>query len=387
MSLTDATYWLEKGNAADPVGHEGRVVLMVASSDNKWIATAAEDGTIIVWDTESGTIVQEWLPYQGCNVRDLAFSPDSPRLASVSADGRGSDDRLLVVWHIGADGVRKAATPAGHTRTVTECAWSPDGTLLASASKGGMICVWDALTFEQRGVANEFDAVSGVPASRRPSLQFSPDSRYITWAAQCRIFGTYVWRPLTSERPRWLTSLGSTDGSRKFPIDTLSFDPEGRRIAIVTWDPWAVQIWPWDSVRNMPLVLLAGHTEPVADVSFSPDGRSILSASLDGLVKLWDAESGVETAPLLVYERYTTSPAPVVKACYSPNGKHIATIAMGLSTVQLWRTDNASCAVEFIEHNGAEVSQVVFSPNGRFLASGDVNGLVVIRRFPDSLRY
>ncbi len=74
---------------------------------------------------------------------------------------------------------------------------------------------------------------------------------------------------------------------------------------------------------------------------------------------------------LYVHEKYSMTPAPVAKACFSPDGKFVATIAAASSTVQLWRIDSASCIAEFIGHRGADVSQVMFSPNGEFLVSGE----------------
>ncbi|PIL30097.1 hypothetical protein GSI_07760 [Ganoderma sinense ZZ0214-1] len=340
---------------------------MAASYDSKWIATASEDGTIIVWDAERGTIVQEWLAHGGYDGKNLRL---------VSAGGEGSD--ALAIWDIDP---------------VALCAWSSDGALIASASMEGMVVVWDALTFQQRNMVDDRHPLPLTFTTQH--LRFSQDSRYLAWISHSNLdgWGCRVWQPRRGNEPRWLPS-GPSDSMawNVEPISAFSFDSEGRRIAtahadgsLFTRGQCAVRIW--DPATGAMLAVLAGHSQSVTDVSFSPDGRSILSASEDGSAKIWDVESGLETASLLVHERYSTSPAQVVKACFSPDGKRIATIARSSSTVQLWRTDNAECTVEFIEHAGADVLQVMFSPDGEFLVSGDINGVVVIRRLPESLRY
>ena len=55
-------------------------------------------------------------------------------------------------------------------------------------------------------------------------------------------------------------------------------------------------------VRN-PDCLVAGHSAPVVSVDFSPDGKQFASGSSDKLVKIWDAETGVEVSSLVGLRR------------------------------------------------------------------------------------
>ncbi len=68
-------------------------------------------------------------------------------------------------------------------------------------------------------------------------------------------------------------------------VRAVAFDPEGRRIASASEDN-AVRIW--DAAAGKEIGVLRGHAAFVTDVAFSPDGRRIASASEDGTVKLWD---------------------------------------------------------------------------------------------------
>jgi len=90
-------------------------------------------------------------------------------------------------------------------------------------------------------------------------------------------------------RPLW--------GRRCFPygaqrfLNILTFSPDGRRIVSGSIDK-TVKVWDADSGAER--ATLKGHTDWVTSVSFSPDGRRIVSGSHDNTVKVWDAESGQE---------------------------------------------------------------------------------------------
>jgi uncharacterized membrane protein affecting hemolysin expression len=80
---------------------------------------------------------------------------------------------------------------------------------------------------------------------------------------------------------------------------------------------------------------LTGHTGPVIDVVFSPDGQLLASASDDGTVRLWDVESGKQRGEPL------TGHTDVVEAvAFSPDGKLLAS-ASDDKTVRLWDVDKA----------------------------------------------
>ena len=365
---------------ADPLAHESSVKCLIASHDNKWIVSASSDGTIIIWDTERGAIAHEWLAHHG-PILGLSLSPDGRRLVSVGGVGHGA----LVVWDI-SDPIRRAASLEGHTQTLTACAWSQDGTLIASACEDGTVRVWDAQTFRDRDVLEPEEA--GIPADPQ-SLRFSADGRYLAWISKSRpgALGSDVcslWRPFTGRQPKRLGR--SSDPSHADVFNALSFDPEGTRVATARASAYGrveedvVQIW--DVVTGAELATLAGHTKDVTDVSFSPDGRQVVSASADGTAKVWDAGCGEQIASFNV-ERW----AELRRACFSPDGKHVATAALhGDVKVRLWRVEDGACIGAFAEH-GWSVEHIAFTPDGEFLTSGDAEGRVYIRRVSNILQY
>src|SRR5689334_14672544 len=72
------------------------------------------------------------------------------------------------------------------------------------------------------------------------------------------------------------------------------------------------------SVPAQPLTTFKGHTEYVASVCFSPDGRRIASGSRDETVRVWDAATGKE---ILTLRGHTDG---VTSVCFSFDGKRLA---------------------------------------------------------------
>ena len=110
-------------------------------------------------------------------------------------------------------------------------------------------------------------------------------------------------------------------------------------------------------------------------VSFSPDGRILLSVADDMSMWIWDC--GTWSGKQMCGFRDSESRVRHRLQCVRPDGKYVAALS-DTRLVRLWRTSDGECVATFDEHDTI-VSCIKFSPNGQFLVSGDINGLVHIR--------
>ncbi len=113
---------------------------------------------------------------------------------------------------------------------------------------------------------------------------------------------------------------------------------------------------------------LKGHTGWVGGVAFSPDGKTIATASADHTVKFWDAATGKLQTTLDAHSDI------VAAVTYSKNGTHIATASFD-GTAKVWTNANRELVHTFKGARGALLT-VSFNPNGRALAAGGIDGNV-----------
>jgi len=130
------------------------------------------------------------------------------------------------------------------------------------------------------------------------------------------------------------------------------------------------EVLVWDAASGDLLHRFGGFPEEVIQLAFSPDGRRLVSASVDGTLRQWDLATGHRT-PWTFHVRHGDR---VFAMAYSPDGKRIATGSRD-RTLRLWDAESGASLRVLIGHK-SEISSVAFSPDGSRLASADVDGEV-----------
>ena len=135
------------------------------------------------------------------------------------------------------------------------------------------------------------------------------------------------------------------------------FSPDGKTLATASKDK-TVRIW--DSQTRTTRLILEGHGDEVNWVSFSPDGRMIATASDDQRVKLWHAATGRAQSTLTGHRE------EVVAAIFTPDGQRLISCDRK-GTVILWDVALArECS--FFEVKNGRIQCLAISPDGATLA-------------------
>ena len=140
----------------------------------------------------------------------------------------------------------------------------------------------------------------------------------------------------------------------------VDFSPDGKTIASASGDT-TIKIWQRDGKL---LHTLSDHKDSVLDVAFSPDGKTIASGSEDETVRLWDTQ-GVLLKTSIGHRN------TINRVIYSPQGDIFASASED-KTVRLWDRHGELVNVLFGHQSG--VLEVAFSKDGRLIATGDRTG-------------
>jgi WD40 repeat protein len=308
------------------------------SPDERLLATGSWDGTVKLWDVESGALL--WSGWQTDIVENLAFAPDGQMLASCG------DDATIRLWDVksGAN-VQTIEAPC----IVYAVAWNPDGTQLASSYSDGRIQVWELQTTQATQPATCVQTLSGH-SNWVQGLAWNPDGSRLassSWDRTVRVWDVASGRCLHRLE-------GHTER-----VHYVAWSPDGRTVASAGLDN---TIWLWDTELGSYRAALQGHTGPVySSIAFTPDSRLLLSGSEDRTLRVWDVESG---QCVRIIQGYAVA---LYDVAWSSDGQRLASVGTD-RLVTLWDVVAETLPRALRGHRWT-VSGVGWSPDGRLLVS------------------
>lgn len=286
--------------------------------DGTRIVGGSSDGAVIVWRASVGSVFRTMRGHT-LDVIDTVYSPGGEQVASVSADG------TIRVWDVASGDT--VAEPQGATDLASALAYSPDGALLVSVGEDQVINVWDTDTYEPAYAP----LTTSVPLI---AVTFSPDGSLIA-AAGGRGSGAggfvFLFDAATGEQvlsqalhentvfdvefspdgeTLYSSALDGTLGSIDIETGAGSVDalyPDLGMTAIAVDSDGDLYYAVGDGTIRYGDTVITAHEDIIWDLDLSPDGTTLASAGRDGLIRVWDVESG-EMLNELIAEGGATSP-------------------------------------------------------------------------------
>jgi WD40 repeat protein/tRNA A-37 threonylcarbamoyl transferase component Bud32 len=246
------------------VGHKSFVNGVALSRDGSLVASAGSDGIANVWETATGERQHELKGHRG-QVMAVAFSPNGELLATA---GQGPMDRWgsktpadsgeVKLWDLSTG--KETVSLRGHDTGVFTVAFSPDGTLLASAGRDRSIKLWGVRSGELlRALFGHEDDIHG--------LAFSPDGNHLASGSSDRT--VRLWNPADGRQKK--VFLGHVQ-----PVMAVAFNADNHTIASCASafrQPGEIKFW--DTQQGLDVIECEQRSDKIRTLQIAPNGRFV----------------------------------------------------------------------------------------------------------------
>jgi WD40 repeat protein/transcriptional regulator with XRE-family HTH domain len=347
---------------------DGPVLFIDYNPDGTRLASAGTDGTAKVWDVGTGEILLTLSGHSDVII-DVAFSPNGKYLAT------SSQDKTARLWDL--ESGKELLTLTGYKGFVNYVDFSPDGDLLAAGGGDGTVKLWDVTQL----LREDLDASTDTTGWELVTLQggggshngssFSPDGKLLATGTESGLVRVWdVAASLAAASGQELLTLRGHAG----PVTITDFSPDGTRLASASYDGTAKV---WDVASGQELFTLAGHTSAILNLGFSPDGTRLATPSWDGTAKVWNLSYEWELMGLAAHASGVDGATAIA---FNPDGTRLATSGDD-GKVKIWELEMSAKSASARElstvvNHTAEIWDVALSPDWTRLATASDDGTI-----------
>lgn len=376
---------LESGGFTDVEYHNGGIRALKFSSDGRYMLTASEDSSAVIFEAATGKRVIALNGHED-KVLYACFSRDDEHVLTCSADGTSR------IWSTSTGKVEASLASSGGA--VWSGAFSPDGKSIVTSAESEN-CIWsfksnpDKVILSQRGMemtSSTFAVL--IDGGRLVTVGYSTVKVWDVFTGKLLLeddtHSSVVTRLLSGSDGKYLVSMSSDravvrnarsldkififDAGEK-ELEEVCLSPDNSKFAVSIYDPvlkkYTAEIWDMNSKK------LSRELPDCGRISFISDGGLVLAQG--ATCSVWNMNSGMKLSEMEDMKKWD-------KGVISPDGKYVAA-AMSLDCAGIWDSKTGKL-LKLIRENktwtNCDPAIVRFTPDGRFLVHGTVEGLIYI---------
>lgn len=357
------------------------------SPDGKYIVTAGDDGTVKLWDTQTGNNYKTFTPKTYYNTVHSAFFLNNGKYILSTSDGGKN-----ILWDINS-GKKIDFFESGYIDSQKDVAYSSDGKYFAATDYED-VKVWNINSTKPIIIKNLMDFIY--------SIEYSPDGKKIVVAGMDKINDNHYFNYAI------LVDIGTGKVIREFKgfkhkIKSVAFSPKGD-LLVTIGEKRNMDYWDLLSGKKKKSIYEIGWA--IKSIHFSPNGKTFITSGKN--TKLWSIDSG-ETIkifdPSEFYSEniggftkdgeyialafpggtniYETSTGKIMKSLdihlrihntrYKPNDNYIMskTNNYGPKVVDLLGREFGKEYKSFKKNRGIETKCKAYSPDGKYVVFGN----------------
>ena len=287
-------------------------------------------------------LAESWYVELGDYVIELAWSPDAAKLAAVTVEG----SVFLIDDHGDSAHFKLIGQHAGGANSVS---WRCDGAEFATAGHDGLVKIWDGGSGQELSALEAGDSwvAKAVHNPRRKVLATAAGKNFKLWNEQREVL------------------YESSDHSST--IADVGWNPDGSGVAAAAYNGITLHV---PGKQSRPRKYIWKGSSLV--LAWSPDAKYMATGEQDSTVHFWHVKSGEDA-------QMSGFPTKVLELSWDSSGRWLAT--GGGASICLWDCSGKGPAGrkprQYDTHSN-KLTQLVFQPDGRFLASADADSFLFL---------